>query len=400
MPNNLDNTGLTTDSLAEIISDLTEGMQEIYGSDINIESNSPDGQFININALAARDILSLLENVYNSFDPDQAQGVVLDQRVAINNIERNGASYTFQDVEVTVDRAVNLDGLDGDADEPDGEGFTVADDKGNEFILLDSQSPVAAGSYTYSFRAKNLGAIETSINSITTAQTVVLGVTAVNNTTTQSILGQDEETDVQLRERRKKSPAIRSKASLDGVLANILNLTGVTSAKVYENFTNVTDSNDLPPHSMYAIVEGGANDDIADVIAKYRSVGCDMKGDVEVDVTVAENDYSIKFDRPESETLHIRFGLRAVQVGQAFDLDAIKEYIVANKIYQIGEVALSDILNEVAKEAVDSSAGEGSGSVENLEISDDDATWVYYIPVAELKDKWNLSTDNIDITLL
>lgn len=401
MANILDNTGLTTDSLQEIIESLTEGMREIYGNDINVDSNSPDGQFININALTVRDILTLLENIYSSFDPDQAQGVVLDQRVAINNIERNGATYTLQDIEVTIDQALNLKGLDGNADaEPAGGEFVVADQEGNEFVLLDSQSPIAAGTYTYPFRAKNLGAIETSINTINVIQTIVLGVLSVNNTTTQSILGQNEETDAQLRERRKKSPAIRSKASIDGIEANLLNLSGVSSARVYENFSNQTDANDLPPHSMYAVVEGGANTEIADVISKYRSVGSDMKGDVEVDVVVAGNSYEIKFDRPQGRPLHIRFGLRDIEEGGEFDLPAIKAAIVAGKTYQSGEVALADELIEVAKDAVMEVAGKGKGAIINLEISADESNWLYFIEASELKDKWLLAVENIDIALI
>jgi len=399
MTNSLTASGLTTDTLQEIITDLEDGLKAIYGDDINIESNSPDGQRINIDALIVKDILNLLVAINNSFDPDLAQGVTLDQRVAINNIQRAGATYTFQDVIVTVDRALNLQGLDADANNPDGVGFTVSDDEGNQFILLDSQSPISAGSYTYSFRAKNLGAIETSLNTITNIDTVILGVTSVNNTTTQSTLGIDEETDFQLRERRRRSPAIRSKAALDGILANLLSLEGVVNASVYENVTNSTDSNGLPPHSMYAIVEGGANADIADQISKYKSVGCDMLGDVEIDVEIADNTYPIKFDRPASEPLYIRFGIKETTSGQTFDQTAIKDYIIENKTYEIGEIALADDLNEIAKDAILATAG-NVGTVVNLEISSDNSNWEYYIEAANIKDKWNLSAGNIAITIL
>lgn len=399
MPNILDGNGLTTKTLQEIITELTTSLQTIYGADITVDSNSPDGQLINIEALTARDILTLLESINSSFDPDQAVGVVLDQRVAINNIRRAAATYTYQTIRVTVDRTLTLPGLDAAANDPDGTGFTVADSQGNQFILLDSQTPVAAGTYSYSFRAKNLGAVTTTINTITTIQTIIVGVTSVNNTVTQTSTGQNEETDFQLRERRKKSPAIRSKASLAGVEANLLSTTGVASAKVYENYTNVTDANGLPPHSMYAIVDGGSNADIGDVISKYRSVGCDMLGDVEVDVEISGQIEVMKFDRQQSVPLYIRFGLKATKAGQSFDLPAIKAYIVANKSFIIGEEALSDELTDIARAGVIETAG-NTGTVVNLEISDDDTNWDYYIETTELKDIWNLSVDNIDITLL
>jgi uncharacterized phage protein gp47/JayE len=399
MVNQITATGLEIDSLQTIITTLEDGLKGIYGNDINVDSNSPDGQLINIEAVTVRDILVLLQNINASFDPDQAQGIVLDQRVAINNIQRLGATYTFQDVTITVDRAVSLQGLDADANDPDGVGFTVADSEGNQFILLDTQTPVSAGSYTYSFRAKDLGAIETTINTITIAQTVVAGVTGVNNSTVQSSLGQNEESDFQLRERRKQSTANRSKASIEGVLSNILQIDGVVNAVVYENDTDSVDANGLLPHSLYAVVLGGANTDIADIISKYKSVGCNMNGDVEVDVEIANSTYIMKFDRPEDIPLYIRFSIKPLFTGLTFDQDEIKDYIVANKVFDIGEIALADDLSEIAKDAIIATSGD-VGAIVNLEISDDDATWTYFVEVGALKEKWNLATANIDITIL
>ena len=83
MTNTIDKTGITTDSLAEIVTGLNEDYREIYGSDIIIESNTPDGQKINIEAQLIKDMLDLIVATFNSFDPDQATGKALDQRVSI-----------------------------------------------------------------------------------------------------------------------------------------------------------------------------------------------------------------------------------------------------------------------------------------------------------------------------
>lgn len=399
MANEITSTGLTIDTLQEVITNLEDGLKGIYGTDINIESNSPDGQYINIEALTIRDILALLLQINAGFDPDQAEGVILDQRVAINNIKRLGATYTLQDVTVTVDQAINLQGLDADANNADGVGFTVADSQGNQFILLDTQTPTVAGSYTYSFRAKNLGAVETLINTITTAQTVQAGVVSVNNTTTQSSLGINEETNFQLRERRKQSTAIRSQSALESVKANLLALDGVSNVATYENDTDVIDINGLLPHSFYGIVEGGSNTDIAGVIARYKSVGCNVNGDVSVDVAITDATYVMQFDRPQDKPLYIRFGIKALATGITFNETEIKQYIVDNKVFKISEFALADDLSEIAKDGIIASAG-NVGAVVNLEISVDGFAWDYYLEVGALKEKWNLSTANIDITIL
>ena len=78
MTNAVTSTGLITESLTEIITILEDGFKSIYGSDINLNSNSPDAQMINLFAQAKVDLLECISQVYASFDPDQASGSVLD----------------------------------------------------------------------------------------------------------------------------------------------------------------------------------------------------------------------------------------------------------------------------------------------------------------------------------
>src|SRR5947209_4720642 len=123
MPDSLSATGLTVKTAAEITSDLTTGFQQAYGSDINTDQNSPDGQIIGILTQENVDLRELIAQVNASFDPDQAQGSVLDQRVAINGIAREGGTYTNQPIDITVTATVNLQGLDGNFNDPNGTGY-------------------------------------------------------------------------------------------------------------------------------------------------------------------------------------------------------------------------------------------------------------------------------------
>lgn len=175
-----DATGLTIDTLNDIVTLLEDGYKEIYGVDINIDSNSPDGQLINLYAQANRDLQEIIQQVNSGFDIEQAIGVVLDQRISLLGLTRQGATYTQQQVNITVDRSLTLQGLDDDADSPDGVGYTVADDAGTEFILLDT-SNLTAGTTLLTFRAKDLGSITTLPNTITNPISIVIGVTAINN---------------------------------------------------------------------------------------------------------------------------------------------------------------------------------------------------------------------------
>lgn len=399
MANVINANGIQIDTLEEILSDYTTSMQQIYGADINVESNSPDGQWLNILAQITRDLSEFGVAIYNSFDPDFAQGVVLDERVAINNIQRRGASYTFQNIQITVDRALNLAGLDANANNPDGVGFTVGDNANNQFILLDSQTIASAGTYTFSFRAKLLGAIETLPNTIVNQITVVLGVTAVNNSTGASSVGQNEETDFELRERRKASIALGATGYLNGLQGAILNLDGVVDAEVYENDTNITNADGIPPHSIWVIVEGGSNTDIANQIYSRKSAGCGMRGSIVVNIPEPSGHvFEARFDRPIAQNLYIQFSIQALRTGQTFDAPSIKQYMVDNLSFGIGKPAIAENIAEIANDAIIATAGEGSGAVINLQISlTSGSGFTYFLNTTTLQHKFSTNVANITI---
>ena len=72
MPNSLTPAGLTTASQQELLANKTQSLQKIYGSDIDLNSNTPDGQAVNIEIQSILDVQNLLVQIYNSFDPDNA----------------------------------------------------------------------------------------------------------------------------------------------------------------------------------------------------------------------------------------------------------------------------------------------------------------------------------------
>lgn len=393
----LDSNGLVTDDLNTIITNFENGYKAIYGSDIQITSDTPDGQRINIEAQAVRDLLELIQNIYNNFDLDQATGTALDRLTPLLGISRQGATFTQQQIEITTDRSLTLEGLDEDAGNIDGTGYTVADNTGNEFVLLDTTNIASAGTYLLTFRAKELGAITTLPNTITNPITVVLGVTNIDNPSGVLELGKDGELDSQFRLRATRSSANRSKGFTDGLLGDLLNITGVTDARVYENFTNVTDSNNIPAHSIWCIVEGGSNTDIANSIYTKKNAGCGLRGNVVIDVIKDNGEiFQSKFDRPQSKNLWIRFDLKLTTVGTTFDLGKIKQYIVDNLTFEIGEAAETSKITTIAINAINSLGG--GGVPLNIEVSDDGVSYSDFLDVDTVDEKWIVDLARIDIT--
>lgn len=390
-------TGLTTQSLSDLVTSLTTSMQNIYGSDINVASNSPDGQLINIFAQAGIDIRELAAQVYNSFDPDQAQGTVLDQRVAINNIQRAGGTYTEQPIDITCSTSVTLQGLDANFNNPNGTGYTVSDNSGNQFILINSVT-LSSGTTTVNFRAQQIGAVQTVPNTINNMVTVVLGVTSVNNSGAAISIGQNEETDAQLRLRRQQSVAIAASGYLNGLLGTVLGLTGVTQAVLYENVTNSTDANGIPAHGIWLIVEGGSSADIANAIYDKKSFGANMKGSVTYNITTASGAiFQASWDTPVAQTLYVKFNLKKIVSTTVFNTTAIAQNIAANAAFTIGQAADTGTITKLALNAV--AANGGGGLVLDVFISLDNITWTDFLATSTLSGQWTLASTNIAITV-
>lgn len=399
MVDSITSAGLQIKSLPEIISDLETGFRAIYGADINLDQNSPDGQMINIFAQACIDLRELLASLNNSFDPDRAVGTLLDQRVAINNIVRRAGTFTIQPIEIIVDRTVTLQGLDANFNSIDGTGYTVQDNAGNQFILVDTAT-ITAGTHNLNFRAKNIGAVETIVDTINNQVTVVLGVTSVNNPSGALEVGQNEETDAELRIRRQQSVSIGSVGYLNGLLGSVLNLDGVSDAKIYENVTNATDADGIPAHGIWLIVEGGANTDIANQIYYKKSYGANMKGAVSVNIDTASGDiFTAKFDRPTAEDLYIRFDIQPTNASASFDLTAIKNYIVSNLSYKIGQFAETATITALALQAIQATSG-AVGVPVNVEISKNGSSWFDYLETSTKDKQFVLDATNITITEL
>jgi len=308
--NTIDANGLSTKTLADIKTDLENAMKSIYGSDINLDSNSPDGQLINIFAQIIRDKLDLVTQVYTSFDPDQAIGRTLDSRCAINGIERQPGTHSTTDITIVTSQAVSLIGLDGNS-ELQGDEFIVSDNAGTQWVLVNSYDIGSGGSTTLVFQAVELGAILASPNTITTPVTIVQGVTSVNNPATQLTIGEDEETDAAFKIRRLKSVALSSQGFYDGLQAALLNVEGVDSVAIYENTGDSPDGDSIPGHSIWVIVSGTAADaDIGAAIYSKRNAGCGMKGSTSVEVTRADGStFTVNWDVVVSENLYAKFNV-------------------------------------------------------------------------------------------
>lgn len=359
MPNSLTTTGLTTATQTELVTNFTTSMQQIYGSGINLASSTSDGQQMMIFIQAVLDLQDLLTTIYNFFDPDQAVGAVLDQRVAINGIQRQAGTFTVTNVTLTLSQSVNLYGLD-QVNTTGNAVYTVQDSAGNQWQLQTTQLGVSVGTSVFAFQAANAGAVLTTPNTITIPVTIVLGVSTINNPTAYTTLGINEESDAALRVRRQISVSLASQGYLSGLLAALENITGVTSAFVYENNTSAADNispdaaypTGTPGHSIWVIVAGTATSaSIAQAIYTKRNAGCGMRGETSYIITQVDGSaFTILYDVVQTQNMFIAFTASSLNGINPPNIAAILTYLTANFIPGVfAEVNINQLATLVQK---------------------------------------------------
>lgn len=328
MPNSIGPTGLITATQAELLANQTTLFDQIYGDDINLDSDTPDGELINNFIQQVLDMEDLLVQINNMFDPDNAIGVILDQRVAINGIQRQAGTFTVTNVTITTSQSVNLYGLDQTIQPV----FTVADNAGNLWELQTTQLGLPVTGNVLSFQAAQPGAVLTVPNTITVPVTIILGVILINNPTTYTTLGINEETDAALKVRRQQSVSLSSQGYLAGLLAALENINGVTSAFVFENDTSITNADSVPGHSIWVIVAGTAlASNIAQAIYTKRNAGCGMFGATTFVITQVDGSpFIVSWDTVVSQPLFIKFTATSINGTQLPNIAAIQAGLVAS----------------------------------------------------------------------
>ena len=347
MPDTLNENGLTVMSLPELTASITTSLQLLYGTDINLDSNSPDGQMVIIYSQVAIDQREVLLDIYNMFSVENAYGVNLDNLVALNGIYRIGATFTTTPVLITVNQALNLVGQDNLVDTV----FTLADTAGFQWQLVTSYAFAVAGAVTLTFACTTPGAVTPAINTITQMATAIAGVTAVNNPSISTlVVGVDEQSDLELKVMRAKSFKLASTGPAAAITAALI-AAGATDALTLENNTAGTVGV-IPAHSIYVIVKGltdsGINGHIATAIGKKKMPGCGMYGSATGLYTLAPYVYSTMYwDYAVAQALFVKATLLMKKVGETPDTTAVKAAIAAI-VYNLGQTAsIGDIITAI-----------------------------------------------------
>lgn len=321
----VDATGFHRSDYADIYQYFIDLATSIFGDDIYITPDSQDGQLLAGFAKAIYDQVLVAEAIYNSFSPTYAQSDALSRNVKINGIARRAATYST--AEVLIIGQVGATISNGQ----------VGDSLSQVWLLPVSVIIPSGGEITVTAQAQEIGAIVADADTITQILTPARGWQSVNNSAAATP-GVAIETDAELRIRQTFSVALPAKTVFSSTLGAVASVDGVTRYTGYENKTDSTDGDGLPPHSISIIVEGGDDQNIGNAIAAKKTPGTDTYGTTNVntyDINYILN--VISFYRPTIVPINVQITLFPL-AGYSSDFALLIQKSVADYInsLQIG----------------------------------------------------------------
>lgn len=335
--------GLSIPSYQDILTQLTAQFQSIYGQSVYLGNDSPDFQWISVLALMMSDTMQGIQLAVNNRSPNFAIGAALDSLVKLNGIVRKLATFSLCQVTLTgIPGSLITNGV-------------CSDVNGNKWDLPTPVTIGAGGTVTVTATCETSGAINALAGQINAIFTPQAGWTSVTNPTA-AVIGQPIETDAQLRLRQSLSVELPSQTLLSGTIAAIAATAGVTRYKVLENTTGATDSYGNPGHSVTAVVEGGADADVATAIYNNRGIGPYMNptttaGATTVNLTDPNTGIitPVGFCRPTYVQLYVTINAHLLSGGTSATITAIQTAITNYlNALQIGETVSFSALMAIA----------------------------------------------------
>ena len=324
------NTGFKPKRFADVLESLTEKIKNISNPDTGeypFVNETADGLLLQFASIIAEEIATCWEQAYLAsvqYDPQNASGVALRGLVQINAINPSYGSYT--------QISINVSGTPGTVIP---EGSRIASTDGSQVYQIPAAVVIPdAGSIVTTAICTETGPNDPEPGTIIQIQTPIFGWNYASNVSTTSV-GTDADTDTELHIKQSRATAATSYRQVDAIIAGIMNVPGVTFARLYVNNTLTTDSRGIAGKTMAPVVVGGLDTDIAQVL-RLKAGGLDnFQGNLATPITYTGplgDTQTIDFYRPTEVPISMKIYIMVVDSSvspeNAFDLikKAIVEY--------------------------------------------------------------------------
>lgn len=323
--------GIVAPARADITAGLWEIMIGAFGSDLNQDPSTPQGQLVTS--------LTAVIDAQNS--AMIALGNNFDTRYAIGQFQEALGAVYFLTRKVATQSIAMLDFI-GIAGTVIPQGFLLIDDAGVEWATS-AASVVGAGLVTA--LCTTTGPIQAAPNTIKTFKATIDGLDRVSNPDAAAA-GSNQESRYNYESRRYASVAANSKGMNASVLGAVGNLPGVIDAFVADNPTDasITVGSTAYPmirNSLLVSVVGGDDQQLAQTILEKGGTGCAFVGNTpiiwkdEASAGVYTPEYTVTILRPSFVTISMRLTVVDLSSISYVSSEAAKATIVS--AFQAGE---------------------------------------------------------------
>ena len=370
-------TGFVAKTYEIIKAEVEQDQLDDISSSLDQQADGPLGQENGIFCEALAQLWEALEAVYAAFDPDENGGDAQDGTAALTGVTRLPAAASTVTVLCTGTNATVLDASRQLSVNNDlfsslaaatlatatawasGTAYALGAIRTNAtriYYCITAGTSAGAGGPTttaaditdntchwryvgegaayasVAFQADETGTISAPAWTLTEIETPVSGWENAANPL-DAVIGRNIETDAELRARREARLVSTGYRAMDAIRDSILdeeNATGATACKVFENDSDVTDGDGLPPHSFQAVVLDGDDDLIAQVIWDHKPAGIEPYGTQSGTALDSEGaSHTMYFDRPVEKTIYITYDVTTDADFPADGADQIEAAAVA-----------------------------------------------------------------------
>ena len=228
-----------------------------------------------------------------------------------------------------------------------------------QLIAVGARLTIQTVSTYADFENTESGPVELPALTLNVIQTPVSGWVGITNRA-EGTLGRNTETDAELRLRRERSLRLTGTNTLDAIRSALSELPGVLSMRVVANNGTSTDAEGTPRQTLWAVVDGGAQEDIAQVLYERVAAGINYRGGITVPVLSPTNGqaFDIRFDRPTNVPYYVNVTVQASDATPTTVIEMIRKALVdySNENFAIGE----DVLYTRLFSPINAVIGEGA----------------------------------------
>lgn len=325
--------GYENKPLETVKTEIEDDLKASIDPGINVTASSVLGQLIGVFSAAVAELWDVGEAVYAAWDPDQSTGESLDSLSSLTGTIREAATKSTVTATVNLNNGTTL---------PAGSQASVDGDSSAIFQTLEdvTNSSGVPADFDVEMESTETGPIVANAGTLTVIVTPVSGWNSITNDA-DATLGEDEETDADLRLRRVEELRATGSASVEALKADISTVADVEEVVIFENTALTTDVDGVPGKAFEAVVLGGEDADIAEQIFNSKSAGIEAYGTTTETVTDSQGfDHTIKFTRPTEKTMMVEiFTTIDADEFPSDGADQIKQAVVdrADELQGIGD---------------------------------------------------------------